>query len=439
MSSVDLKWKGSNMRITIFAAAFAVSSSTAFAQFTSKQELGRRIPPGILAQYDQAILAGERPNIQTITLANIWTLGDSVDSSVDAVRFAIAHGETVKAHMQTLKDWIQRGGTLLLWGYTDCNLLSQFGVQITYGWTAPKLAEHPVNAGCGDLNFQFRSADFQPYFGMETSTRCEVIVSCEQYVLAGILPFGKGRVVFVSKSDEEDDERYWNTGKDKDRWTLNLYQWMLNKPIPGAPQVARSVAQLGPSEGQAPKIETPCKYRFYNVNDEKEIEATVQTIRRFAKDGRVSTGTGKDAHGEYQQYDFVLSGVEQISELNSVLPYQTIKKGNETQTSLLYEEFGPQYSTNFRTVTLSGAIEIIVRFSITPGAKLYYSMQPGREVPVPATQIDRNGNVALNVRISRSQQYIYARSLLGKVSRYLRINIETGAAEEIARDQYQKR
>ncbi len=43
------------------------------------------------------------------------------------------------------------------------------------------------------------------------------------------------------------------------------------------------------------------------------------------------------------------------------------------------------------------------------------------------------------LRIPRSQKYVYGRSVLGKVQRYLRIDVDTGKAEEIQRDNYMRR
>ena len=207
------------------------------------------------------------------------------------------------------------------------------------------------------------------------------------------------------------------------------------KPVPTP--IPRSVpapwSDPQPREG---KLLIWCTYRFYNAVDEKELSLIAQTVRQHASDGRVQESSGSDSQGRFHEYRFAVASVAEIEKLDSVLPFRGGHAGQDGSAVLLYEQFDTQYFTRYRTVTITGSVEIVVRFRITPGASLYYSIGPGKEIPVPQSSVDASGRVALRVRIPRSQQFVYGRSVLGGVQRYLRINVETGQAEEIGRAAY---
>ncbi len=189
-----------------------------------------------------------------------------------------------------------------------------------------------------------------------------------------------------------------------------------------------------------PAIDIKCRYRFYNIEDQEYIKFIRQTLRYNARNGAVDNETtGQDERGKFTEFSLVVRGVRKLADLSAVLPFQKRKVGDAESVSIVFEEFDPQYSTNFRTVSITGSLRILVRFRITPKATLYYSVQPDRELLVPENQIDKDGNVELQVQIPRTQEYVYARTVMGTVERYLRINVETGRAEEIQRELYLKR
>ena len=201
-------------------------------------------------------------------------------------------------------------------------------------------------------------------------------------------------------------------------------------PTP-APWVAPRVR-----EGQ---LTTACTYRFYNVVDENELATIKAVIQSHAVSKDIRGSRGQDGNGTYAEFQVMLSSAQDIAKLNSALPFKQVTVGDKTVATVAYEQVDAQYFASFRTVTISGTVETVVRFRITPGASLLYSLERGTEMPVPSGQIDGTGNVAMAVRIPRGQQFVYGHSILGEVHRYLRINIETGHSEEIDRITYENR
>jgi hypothetical protein len=193
------------------------------------------------------------------------------------------------------------------------------------------------------------------------------------------------------------------------------------------------------ARGKAPATDIACIYRFYNVQDEQELRPVAQTIRDHAKNEHVLESTGRDDKGMYRQYSFAITSADKIAELSATLPFRATTVDGKTVAKLVYEELDARFQTHFRTVTITGTVEVLVRFRITPKASLFYSVEPGKEVSVPQAQVAPDGGVTLSVRVPRTQQFVYGRSVLGQVERFLRINVETGQAEEIERGAYLKR
>jgi len=213
-----------------------------------------------------------------------------------------------------------------------------------------------------------------------------------------------------------------------------------DKGIPG-----KKASKTGPtregSAGEGPQARAAacplsCKYRFYDVTHNAEGGRLRSAIQAQAKDGRVGETGGSDPTGQYREYQFTLPSLDHVAKLESALRAKAAEAGDQAPTALLYEQFDTQFSASYRTVTLTATLESVVRFKITPGASLFYSLGVGQEMAVPREQVDSAGQVALALRAPRGQRFLYARSELSGVQRYLRINCETGQIEEVDRAAY---
>ena len=209
------------------------------------------------------------------------------------------------------------------------------------------------------------------------------------------------------------------------------------KKAPGAPRPTEGKAGEQPRAGGAGSP-VSCTYRFYDVTDNAEVTRLRSTIQAQAKDGRVNESSSSDPTGPFREYQFTLASLDHVAKLDAALRAKAAEAGDHAPTALLYEQFDTRFSASHRTVTLTATLESVVRFKITPGASLFYSLGAGQEVAVPREQVDSAGQVALTLRIPRGQRYLYARSVVGEVQRCLRINCETGQTEEVERAAYDK-
>jgi hypothetical protein len=207
------------------------------------------------------------------------------------------------------------------------------------------------------------------------------------------------------------------------------------------PQVKKTPSKVATAGGQPQAgragCQLACTYRFYDVTDNAEVNRLRSAIQAQAKDGRVAESSGSDPSGQFREYQFTLASLDDTAKLDSALRAKAVEAGDQAPTALLYEQFDARFAASYRTVTLTASLESVVRFKITPGASLFYSLGAGQEVAVPKDQVDSAGKVALALRIPRGQRYLYARSAVGDVQRYLRINCETGQIEEVDRAAYE--
>jgi sulfatase modifying factor 1 len=90
-----------------------------------------------------------------------------------------------------------------------------------------------------------------------------------------------------------------------------------------------------------------------------------------------------------------------------------------------------------QTVELRAGIVTTVTFRVTPAkAKLYYVRDAAKgEEAVP---VDANGNVSLTVRLVWGQRYIYARTQLLEVKRWIKVDAFDGTVTDVPEDEYSK-
>ncbi|OVE73708.1 hypothetical protein BVX93_01010 [bacterium B13(2017)] len=176
-----------------------------------------------------------------------------------------------------------------------------------------------------------------------------------------------------------------------------------------------------------------CVFRFFNIQSNDELKNIESTIKQYASYNEVEKIMGREAQGEFTEYSFNVNSYNTIKLLREELPY---KNNNPNSKKLIYQEFSPKFITNFQTVTLEASMEITINFKISAGSELYYCIDPYKEISVPEENIDPLGNVSLPIQIVRDQKYIYAKSILAQVERYLRIDVETGQTEEIDKKIY---
>ena len=208
----------------LFALSLFVCISTYAQRYTDT------IPPEILRQYDPAIVSGDRPHIVAITKAMIWGLRENPDQGGDIYRFNFDRSSLSSTQIEILRAWVKTGVDILFWSYNTASEYSSiFGDEITL--TSRKScggsrSNHPVNTDVTSVVFSWSgyTCGIFTHYPLDT----EVIVSNRDGVVAGRIPYGSGNIYFSLHAVTRP------SGRDRDRWTLNFYQWMLGKKVPGS-------------------------------------------------------------------------------------------------------------------------------------------------------------------------------------------------------------
>ena len=186
-------------------------------------------------------------------------------------------------------------------------------------------------------------------------------------------------------------------------------------------------------------VNIDCAYTFKNVKsqeDQKKLEQAISSV--------VGTDYRKTGTDENPTYYFKVAGAKQIDQIHNNIV--SIKGGeNETieipssisgqkRTSTFYIE-KPEYKVLYGTIGLDAQIEVILKFQITPGSKLWYKAEGMQEEDI-SDKVDANGNVRFITKIHKNQEYILGRTSYKGAERFIKVNIFTGTVTEINASEY---
>lgn len=223
------------MRKAIIVVIFLVFSAGIL--FAQAEKYKNTIPPEVLRLYNRGVLDHSRPKVVTINRAMIDSLVRRPDLGADVYDFDFDIRDLSSTEKNILLGWVKDGQKILLWGNTDMwkyaplfsdkvKISGRTGLEVT-------LANHPVNNDVEDIIFKGKSNSYVYLYQCPPGT--EIIAYMKENVVAGRFPYGKGSVYFAGVGE------YWNASKDKDRWMLNFYQWMLGLPVPGRAKTLFSI------------------------------------------------------------------------------------------------------------------------------------------------------------------------------------------------------
>jgi hypothetical protein len=188
--------------------------------------------------------------------------------------------------------------------------------------------------------------------------------------------------------------------------------------------------------------EIRCEYTFHNTvrEDADRIQRVAERYR--LEDYPVYIEVGDDSvYCEFTVYS--LAEIQRMHDEFRYLPqlrqakYVPDQPGQATQ-KLAFEELNPVLKLEYHTAQLEAGLTMTVSFKISPGAKLFFAAEGDREAEVHEDFIDKNGNVELPIAIEEGQKYIYGRTILGNITKCIRVNIYTGETQEVSLDEYLK-
>lgn len=172
-----------------------------------------------------------------------------------------------------------------------------------------------------------------------------------------------------------------------------------------------------------------CQYSFADITREEDQRRIDEAISSVALEDVTKTGTDSSP-----TYSFTVKKFASLDKIHPQILYKnpTAKPRNLRQTVTARN---PNFTITYESADISASIEVIVRFSIKPGAHLFFKDEGGTEKDI-TSQVGPDGKVTLQTKIKRGQKYIFARTVLDEVTRYIKIDINSQKVSDIDRKDY---
>lgn len=174
----------------------------------------------------------------------------------------------------------------------------------------------------------------------------------------------------------------------------------------------------------------PCAYRFKmltRAEDQARVEAAIHEVA-------VGTVT-KSGTATFPEYRFRVAHMADLDRLHPQLLFsnpRTLIPSTLKQTVNLRSG---GVDMTFDSTDVSATAATLITFAVKPGSRLYYKNPGGAESDI-TSKVDKKGKVVLHVSVKEGQKYVYARAMKDNVTRYIRINIFSGQAQDIAKRDY---
>lgn len=175
-----------------------------------------------------------------------------------------------------------------------------------------------------------------------------------------------------------------------------------------------------------------CSLKFYNLKSHQEVETLQMVFKQLAIDHQVTVQKKNDENGVFLEFHFLVESIDQIKSLNQNIPHQT-------DGSMLYQEFKPEYRSQFLALNLESKLQKEVQFQVTQGSELFVKFDMNKEDKISKKLIQADGRVFLKIPPNFSDSWLYVRTSLKNLNRYVRINVDDGQVQKITKMEYQKR
>jgi len=220
---------------------------------------------------------------------------------------------------------------------------------------------------------------------------------------------------------------------------MRFYQWI---PVPIAVLFVFATSLLMSGCAMRPQVDNSrinmvtCKYTFANTERE-DADRIANVIERYRLDHfPFYMNVGNDSI----YCEFTIGNLTDVDMMHRDLKYLPHQRSSADRNryggKLVFAEFKPILNVSYRAVLLEGGLQMTLKFTISPGARLFYAGDGDFEIPVEDIYIDEYGQVEMPISVREGQRYIYGRTMLGDVIKCIRIYIYTGETEEISLDEY---
>jgi hypothetical protein len=175
-------------------------------------------------------------------------------------------------------------------------------------------------------------------------------------------------------------------------------------------------------------------YRFTNVENPADRERVYRIARSVAV---ADTLDPKEVPaGPDFELKFVVPRLAALDTAHELILFVPQPGGQPDAPTQAFNPRDPAFSIGYDTVSIGAGIDVTVRFKVTPGAQLFYRPQSGEPIDV-TKQVGETGIVSIPVRISRGQEFFYAKAISGGVTKWLKINIFTQQVQEITQAEFE--
>ncbi len=172
-----------------------------------------------------------------------------------------------------------------------------------------------------------------------------------------------------------------------------------------------------------------CQYSFADIDREEDQVRIDKAISSVASGDMTKAGSDSSP-----TYNFTVKKLASLDKINPKILYKnpTAKPNNLRQTVTARN---PIFSITYESTDIEASLEIIIKFNIKPGAQLFFKDEGGAEKDITSL-VGRDGRVILQTKINRGQKYIFARTMLDEVSRYIKIDVNTQKVSDIDKKDY---
>lgn len=173
----------------------------------------------------------------------------------------------------------------------------------------------------------------------------------------------------------------------------------------------------------------PCRITFKNVMKPEEQAKLEKIVHSFAKGEVLKTGPS-----EHPVYSFAVADLKALDEMRPRILY--LRAGtNEPPATPVFRLNSARFEAEYATLDIAASVEVVVRFRITPGARLFF--KPDGYIEKELTErVDKNGEVSFPANIRRGQEFIFARVISGGIEKFVKINVFTQEMTEIEKAAY---
>ncbi len=189
-----------------------------------------------------------------------------------------------------------------------------------------------------------------------------------------------------------------------------------------------------------------CEYTFFNTEPE-DVDRIARVLEKYRlAENSLYMSVGADTiYCEFtvamtDDLDRIHGDLRNLPQLRSFDPAlrNSASSTDRLRPAVVFAQINPVFTTGYRTAQLEGGLTMALRFSISPGATLFYAADGDEEVAVPDSCIAVDGTVFFPTSVREGQRYVYGRTVLGDVTKCIRIQVFTGHTEEIPLEEYRR-